>query len=341
MNDSDPRPALAPSKSVGSDDPAPRLWRLWRQGQRPDVHEFLAEAGIPFVFDGTTSEAPSLARDAYQPSRYGDVWAPVLVAWMPNGSFTSLRLPKIGLGLPIPALAMALERMARQARFFSSGAYFAGSVASNICRHVLFKYSEDSAPHRKVLAMNIMEQYVLAASDLIGLYEAVKQRGIASLQQAWSGIAPQFAKLFRNLTDWGQTAYMPTGRVRTPSWVADGAVLIGDAAHAMNPHASQGRMQAMVDAMALADLLPACLADNDCSAARLKPYEAARRPHVTMLQRLADQQVFYWNTGNPVVVSMASVTAARCPAASGISRRSSGGARATPRCSSPRGSEFC
>ena len=30
---------------------------------------------------------------------------------------------------------------------------------------------------------------------------------------------------------------------------ADGAVLIGDAAHAMNPHASQGRMQAMVDAM--------------------------------------------------------------------------------------------
>jgi 6-methylpretetramide 4-monooxygenase len=134
-----------------------------------------------------------------------------------------------------------------------------------------------------------------------GSYDAVKQRGIASLQQAWSGIAPQFAKLFRNLTDWSQTAYMPTGRVRTPTWVTDGAVLIGDAAHAMNPHASQGRMQAMVDAMALADLLPACLADSDCSAARLKPYEAARRPHVTMLQRLADQQVFYWNTGNPVV----------------------------------------
>jgi 2-polyprenyl-6-methoxyphenol hydroxylase-like FAD-dependent oxidoreductase len=134
-----------------------------------------------------------------------------------------------------------------------------------------------------------------------GSYDAVKQRGIASLQQVWSDIAPQFAKLFRNLNDWGQTAYMPTGRVRTPTWVADGAVLIGDAAHAMNPHASQGRMQAMVDAMVLADLLPACLADNDCSAARLKPYEAARRPHVTMLQRLADQQVFYWNTGNPVV----------------------------------------
>jgi 2-polyprenyl-6-methoxyphenol hydroxylase-like FAD-dependent oxidoreductase len=94
---------------------------------------------------------------------------------------------------------------------------------------------------------------------------------------------------------------MPTGRVRTPTWVADGAVLIGDAAHAMNPHASQGRMQAMVDAMALSDLLPGCLGDKDCSATRLHAFERARRPQVTMLQQLADQQVFYWNTGNPVV----------------------------------------
>ena len=134
-----------------------------------------------------------------------------------------------------------------------------------------------------------------------GSMDDVKQRGIPALQQAWSQIAPQFAGLFRCLSDWSQTAYMPTGRVRTPTWVADGAVLIGDAAHAMNPHASQGRMQAMVDAMALSDLLPGCLADRDYSAARLKEFQLIRRPHVTMLQRLADQQVFYWNTGNPLV----------------------------------------
>lgn len=131
--------------------------------------------------------------------------------------------------------------------------------------------------------------------------EAVKQRGIAALQEQWSQIAPQFSQLFRCLRDWSQTAYMPTGRVRTPTWVTDGAVLIGDAAHAMNPHASQGRMQAMVDAMALSDLLPSCLADHDYSAARLKEFERVRRPQVTMLQQLADQQVFYWNTDNPVV----------------------------------------
>lgn len=131
--------------------------------------------------------------------------------------------------------------------------------------------------------------------------EAVKQRGIPALQQTWSQIAPQFSRLFRHLSDWSQTAYMPTGRVRTPTWVVDGAVLIGDAAHAMNPHASQGRMQAMVDAMALSDLLPSCLIDRDYSAARLGQFERARRPQVMMLQRLADQQVFYWNTANPLV----------------------------------------
>ncbi len=134
-----------------------------------------------------------------------------------------------------------------------------------------------------------------------GSYDSVKARGLPSLQEAWIKIDPSSEPIFRTLRDWKQTAFMPTGRVRTPTWVADGAVLIGDAAHAMNPHASQGRMQAMVDAMTLADLLPECLATNEYSAAKLSTYETLRRPQVTMLQKLADEQVLFWNTANPVV----------------------------------------
>lgn len=134
-----------------------------------------------------------------------------------------------------------------------------------------------------------------------GSMDEVKVRGIPALRLEWWEVDPQFEPVYASLKDWNQTAYMPTGRVRMSTWVADGAVLIGDAAHAMNPHASQGRMQAMVDAMTLADMLPGCLADGDCSATRLKKFEETRRPQVTMLQRLADEQVFYWNTANPAV----------------------------------------
>jgi len=129
----------------------------------------------------------------------------------------------------------------------------------------------------------------------------IKAGGREVLRRAWSAIAPDLAPVFDGLTDWNQVAYMPTGRVRTSTWVVDGAVLIGDAAHAMNPHASQGRMQAMEDAMTLAELIPAWLKTGDVSAKVLSAFERARRPQVDMLQRLADEQVIFWNTGNPLL----------------------------------------
>ncbi|MGB5044656.1 MAG: FAD-dependent monooxygenase, partial [Nitrospira sp.] len=134
-----------------------------------------------------------------------------------------------------------------------------------------------------------------------GSYEAVKAQGLEALRRAWVRIDPGMEGMVQELVDWSQTGYMPTGRVKTDRWVADGALLIGDAAHAMNPHASQGRMQAMVDAVVVADLIPGWLKNNDFSAESLRAFEVARRPQVSMLQRLADEQCRFWNTGNPVV----------------------------------------
>ena len=37
--------------------------------------------GIDFVYDGVTDEEASQSRAAYQPARYGDEWAPILIAW--------------------------------------------------------------------------------------------------------------------------------------------------------------------------------------------------------------------------------------------------------------------
>jgi hypothetical protein len=49
--------------------------------------------GLVFIDDGATTEAPSEKREPYQPARYGDRWAPVLIAWETTAeepSFTDL-----------------------------------------------------------------------------------------------------------------------------------------------------------------------------------------------------------------------------------------------------------
>lgn len=54
-------------------------------GSIEDVHEAVrrisATTGIPFAYDGVTDERPSRFRDPFQPERYGERWAPVLIAW--------------------------------------------------------------------------------------------------------------------------------------------------------------------------------------------------------------------------------------------------------------------
>lgn len=162
-------------------------------------------------------------------------------------------------------------------------------------------------------------QYYVGQKTILGIFPAAGQKvyvfymvssdsltqlkadGVPALRKKWNAIAPDLASIFNTFVDWNQTGYMGTGRVRAETWVRDGGVVIGDAAHGMNPHASQGRMQAMVDAVTLAQVLEDCQRTGNWSAIALKTFETQRRPHVTMLQRLADEEVFFWNTGNPLL----------------------------------------
>ncbi|TAL11478.1 MAG: FAD-dependent monooxygenase [Nitrospirae bacterium] len=147
------------------------------------------------------------------------------------------------------------------------------------------------APGERVVALYMVE------TDAV---EAFKARGLAAFKARVGEIDAAMAKPLESLTAWEQVGFLPCTRVRTDRWVVEGAALIGDAAHAMNPHASQGRMQAMADAMALAEVIMRCRVTGDWSARALSAYERARRPQVEMLQRLADEQVLFWNAADPV-----------------------------------------
>lgn len=97
------RPGLAPSGDggyaflAGHPDGTPVAWDPCRPihvvvrpyGEPPGgrslllsvLGELSAASGLRFVDDGSTSEVPTENRSPYQKDRYGDRWAPVLVAW--------------------------------------------------------------------------------------------------------------------------------------------------------------------------------------------------------------------------------------------------------------------
>jgi 6-methylpretetramide 4-monooxygenase len=147
------------------------------------------------------------------------------------------------------------------------------------------------APGDRVVALSMVE------TDAV---DALRAQGLSALKLRVSAIDAAMAKPLESLTSWEQVGLLLCARVRADRWVVDGGALIGDAAHAMNPHASQGRMQAMADAMALAEVIGRCRETGDWSVEALASYERARRPQVEMLQRLADEQTFFWNAADPL-----------------------------------------
>jgi hypothetical protein len=54
--------------------------------------------GLQFDLEGETDEAPGAAREAFQPDRYGDRWAPVLVAWSDDAHVPDLAGETVGVG---------------------------------------------------------------------------------------------------------------------------------------------------------------------------------------------------------------------------------------------------
>ena len=55
--------------------------------------------GLVFVYDGETAERPDLSRESFQPERYGDRWAPVLVAWTDDDAVSDMEEDVVGLAL--------------------------------------------------------------------------------------------------------------------------------------------------------------------------------------------------------------------------------------------------
>lgn len=60
--------------------------------------EISQATGLKLVSDGATDEPPSSERSPYQPDRYGDRWAPVLIVWSDPGEVPGLEGKVAGIG---------------------------------------------------------------------------------------------------------------------------------------------------------------------------------------------------------------------------------------------------
>ena len=61
------------------------------------LHRVSEASGLMFRNVGSTDEAPSDDRLNYQPDRYGDRWAPVLISWSTPAEYAQLAGPVIGV----------------------------------------------------------------------------------------------------------------------------------------------------------------------------------------------------------------------------------------------------
>lgn len=103
--------------------------------------------------------------------------------------------------------------------------------------------------------------------------------------------APAAAGLREALESAGQTVRLGAdlASVRLGRWTAGGVALLGDAAHAFEPHNGLGASMAMEDADALAEQLDRAAGGQQVVAAALASYERLRRPRVALAQRISDR----------------------------------------------------
>lgn len=140
--------------------------------------------GIRFINDGPSTEAPSEDRDPYQPERYGERWAPLLIAWTTPEASPKLKGQVIGTGgsthysfdggaktfvtgsldLDAPQITGELER--------PQGSAYATAVILHELSHVMGLEHVDDP--RQLMYPEIGTPDGLAAGDLNGLYQLGK-----------------------------------------------------------------------------------------------------------------------------------------------------------------------
>ncbi|MEH7249634.1 FAD-dependent monooxygenase [Neobacillus niacini] len=98
------------------------------------------------------------------------------------------------------------------------------------------------------------------------------------------------AGVSENLRSWNDFVCLKVQSSRSETWVEDGLILIGDAAHTMTPTGAIGINCGMKDAHVLAPILTKAIIENDISAVQLKTFEMSRKNEIKTQQLMQLKQ---------------------------------------------------
>jgi 2-polyprenyl-6-methoxyphenol hydroxylase-like FAD-dependent oxidoreductase len=128
-----------------------------------------------------------------------------------------------------------------------------------------------------------------------GTYPTLRREGIAAFRDRLARVDPRLRDaLDTHLTSFDQCSLLDVAPGLAPTWIRDGLILIGDAAHVASPIGAQGNALAIQDAVVAHHVVTEAL-DRDYDvlpASVLAAYEARRRPaveEVLALQRSAER----------------------------------------------------
>lgn len=122
-----------------------------------------------------------------------------------------------------------------------------------------------------------------------GIFPQLKKQSFYPFIQKVIEAFPDLKELVQNhIQSWQDFILLNVHSCKCQSWVQDGLVMMGDAAHTMSPTGAYGLNSALLDASILYEVIIEAMSLNDFSERSLKAFEQLRR---TEVERLQAQQI--------------------------------------------------